>query len=444
MYRIASESPLQLVSEHLGRFNEDMPLSPGSYLVLADCSFESVTIYPDKTKTLDVYEVNFIPPHPPKDGDIFSVQCSRYDKIGSRQNTSDRYSLKILEGQREILVGMVPLKVDLSESATGGSKVLTYPLSAIRVESQTTPQPTIPYFVSPIEGTLSITQSQQFGKWEFLLPGRYRLELHGTELEIDLKKSEERTVNPASLLITTAPNVHLDLAAQITGSPLFLEINSDHWLALNENYPVLPGKTNIRLSGSSQKKELTFEEGKSYKLEPKSVMVDLGCAPGDRPCLGSREVFLYRLEEPYPFAKGVSNVPLLYFDEQVFLGIEGARDIRLELAKRDSDVVIKTGKLEFLLDAVSRPGQITDLVRIDTTGAPLTGHSVDFPMDRKLSMYLFPGHYRLEHFVTVQNVEGERKKFTTNFSVEAGTSKKLDVTLFLSEKKLAAFNKETK
>lgn len=419
-----------------------MPLTPGSYLVLADCSFETVTIYPEKTKTLEVYEVNFPPPQAPQGGDIFSIQCSRFDKIGARQNTVDRYSMKLLEGMREILVGMVPLKIDLTDPAKTGSKTLTFPLSALRVESQGVAQPAIPYFVSPIEGTLSITQSQQFGRWQFLLPGKYRLELHGTELDVELSKGEARTVNPATLLIATPPTVRLDLAAQITGSPLFLEINSDHWLALNETYQVLPGRTNIRFSGATQSKELNFEEAKSYVIEPRSVLVDLGCAPTDRPCFGSREVFLYRPDEPYPIAKGVSNVPLLFFDEQVFIGVEGARDIRLELSKRESDTVIKTGKIDFAIDAVHRPGQISDLVRIDTIGAPLAGHSVDFPMERKLSMYLFPGRYHLEHFVTLQNVDGERKKLTTAFSMESGASKKLEVTLFLSEKKLAVFNKD--
>ena len=444
VYRIASESPLQLVSEQVGNFNQKVPLSPGNYLVMADCSWESVVIFPEVVKKLDAFEVSFVPPQKPDSNDLFSVQCSRFDKIGSRQNTLDRYSLKILGGKREILVGMVPLKIDLTAPEAQASKRLSFPLAALRVHTNDAQQPLIPYFVSPVEGTLSITQSQKFGSWQFLLPGKYRLELNGTMLDVSLSQGDARTIVPASFRVSTSPSVKLELSPQITGSPIFLEINSDHWLALNETYEVLPGKAEIRVSGSTHKQELQFEEGQSYKLEPRSVMVDLGCKQGDRPCLGSREVFLYRGEEPYPFAKGVSNVPMLFFDEQVLIGLEGARDIRYELPHRDRDLTLKVGKVEVSINAEYHPGQVTDLIRVGTLGQPFFGHSVDFPMERKVSMFLFPGHYHLEHFVTIQTTEGDRKKTTTPFFVEAFQSKLLNVTIFLNEKKLALFQSDAK
>ena len=45
IYKIASEQPLQFVSETSSQFNEQVSLAPGSYMVLADCSSEIVNIY---------------------------------------------------------------------------------------------------------------------------------------------------------------------------------------------------------------------------------------------------------------------------------------------------------------------------------------------------------------------------------------------------------------
>lgn len=77
IYKIASEQPLQFVSETSSKFNERISLTPGSYMVLADCSSEVVNIYPGSDVTLVAHRVNFLPLQPPSDQDKFSIQCVR-------------------------------------------------------------------------------------------------------------------------------------------------------------------------------------------------------------------------------------------------------------------------------------------------------------------------------------------------------------------------------
>jgi hypothetical protein len=88
IYRVDSESPLQLVSEHVGTFNEDVKLPAGRYLVLADCSSESVRVYAGQRKELVAHQINFLPAMAPAEQDRFSIQCERAEKTRSRQNFS--------------------------------------------------------------------------------------------------------------------------------------------------------------------------------------------------------------------------------------------------------------------------------------------------------------------------------------------------------------------
>src|SRR5262245_41398513 len=62
IFRVSTESPLQFVAEQIGSFNKDIQLSPGSYLILADCSSQSVVIRPDAREELRAYEVRFETP----------------------------------------------------------------------------------------------------------------------------------------------------------------------------------------------------------------------------------------------------------------------------------------------------------------------------------------------------------------------------------------------
>src|SRR5690606_21262856 len=69
IYSIAGDASLQFVADQVGHYNEDLVLRPGSYLILADCSHQTVVIQPGETSRLVAHRVHFIPPHPPDEGD---------------------------------------------------------------------------------------------------------------------------------------------------------------------------------------------------------------------------------------------------------------------------------------------------------------------------------------------------------------------------------------
>ena len=121
IYKIASETPLQFVSETRSKFNERVLLMPGSYMVLADCSSELVNIYPGSDVNLVAHQINFVPLQPTETNDKFSIQCIRSERTRSRQNLVNQFALAILAGQRDLLVGMTPLRLDLTPNGLGVS-----------------------------------------------------------------------------------------------------------------------------------------------------------------------------------------------------------------------------------------------------------------------------------------------------------------------------------
>jgi len=113
IYKFELGANRSLVSEQSGVFNEKIPLAPGNYLVLADCSSESIIIHPHKTKSLTAHQVDFTPPFIPHAGDSFSIQCSRSNDIKSRQQFSNKYSFNVLHGNRDPLVSLVPFNIKI-------------------------------------------------------------------------------------------------------------------------------------------------------------------------------------------------------------------------------------------------------------------------------------------------------------------------------------------
>ena len=445
VYRIASEAPLQFVSEQIGRFNADLDLLPGSYLVLADCSSETVIITPGLTKTLAAHRAVFLPPFAPQPTDRFSIQCERSAKTRSRQHIVNRYGLNVLEGNREILVGLEPVTIDFGDDQkTEVSKTVSHRLSAIKVQADSRQEAAdgIPYFISADRELIASTESQLSGHWLFLLPGRYRVELNGTSTTVELSEGESRTIQPAFLNVETSEKVDLDLSSQIRGTPLFLELNNGRWMNLNQSYPVLPGTLTLQLNGSSHGVLIDLVEGEVKNLKARSLKIDLGCSPWEWSCLGDKKVSLYLPSEPYQFVEGVSDVPILFLEDEVLVGIEGSRDIRYRLKPGARDSVLQVGHIEIVPKQVYVKGQITDLMRVESEGAMSTGNTLDIALDNTTKMPLVAGTYSLTEYVMSTTVDGDRRRSAQRFYVAPGQTLTLGVTVYLSEKRMLALKKQ--
>ena len=251
IFRVASESPLQLVAEEIGTYNENIVLPVGSYLVLADCSHKMLNIESNSTIELTSHLVTFHPPHHPEKGDKFTIQCDRFSKTKSRQNIKNRYQLNILHGKRDLLVGMVPLQIDFNSMPHPDSpKEVSYHLSALRLNKFEGMKPKTKFFVSPANNLISLTENQEFGHWLYLLAGTYTLEVNGTKMEIQLEDQQSESIKPSFVRVSTSQDLNINLSSNILGSPLYVELNNHHWLDLNETYPVLPGEGTLKLSNS--------------------------------------------------------------------------------------------------------------------------------------------------------------------------------------------------
>ena len=429
IYKVASKEPLQFVAEQVGYFNKKVELAPGNYLILADCSSRTVIVNPGSTKNLIAHRIEFIPPFQPASGDKFSIQCNRFSPTKSRQQFTNRYSLNVLHGKRELLVGMVPWQVDFTTAPMPiTSKVIKLKLTAVQVASFEGMDLKTNYYISPSNGLISVTEPQDFGHWQLLLPGTYTVEANGTKVEITLKEED-----PAFVHVHTPTNTPLYLSSQITGSPLFVELNNHHWLDFNKTYPLLPGRIKLRLNGSTDIKEIDLKEREMYSLQTRSVQVNSDCSPWEWQCLGSRNVYLYESGAHSPFTVSVTDVPILFFEKDVWIGVQGSRDIRY-LAPPNA-LSLQLGKIRFLPKMVLGGGQATDLARVESMGNQMTGNTLDLQLDQPTTMRLIEGSYNFNQYVSMMGTEpGERRRLSKVVKIQKDKMVDMPFSVLVTEK----------
>lgn len=431
------DSILQFVSERVGRFNKELKIPKGQYLILADCSHKRVQIYANQQTKLLAHQVEFVPPHAPEEGDIFSIQCNRDHKSRLKQQINNRYSFNMISETNDLLVGMLPLKIDLpfSEGMKPIKKV--YKLAGVRMDhmSKTEEMLSTPYFVSPSKVYLSVTQPQTFGRWQFLLPGEYRLSLSGTEMKINLKAGEALSLKPAGLNIGTKEKVNLELIEQIRGNPLSVKLNGQYPLFLDVNYPLLPGQVTIKLDGSNQLLRINLEEDILNSLRLNSIQVDLGCSPWEWECLGRREVNLYLPTQDYPFMTGLSDMPILYPHNEIEVSVEGSKGMRYRLPQNTAKTNLKVGKLKIVPVPIYKPGLITDLMRVEAGNLPIVGYSHDVIPNKSTVLTLIEGRYKVSRYTSVAG-ENDRAEYKKNVVVKSNQITTVEVLYYLSENRM--------
>ncbi len=428
IYQIKQESPLQLTSEIIIYSNRKTAFEPGTYLILADCSHEQIVIRPGETAQLNLSAINFLPPTPPSEGDFFSVQCSRHNTGMFRQTIDKRFRLNVLGSPKNALISMT--STPLVQPQPG--KVSTILLSAARVISKNEGDGF--YFVSSSNEKQAVTKGVKFGSWQFLMPGEYDISVNGTTVPMVLGPNESKTLETGYLEILSPANVDVDRIAKTRGYPYQIQLGHDHFLALNEKYPVLAGAIELHLDSSTQpvNVEILINETKTIRL--RSVEVDWGCAHDDIKCLGSGEIMLYKGDDHFPFVESISDIPVLFFGENIKVGISGSRNIKYNLSASESLFVLKTGRVILKPNIQQKNQYVTDLIRFEAGGPPTQGFSLDIlPSWKPFTMTFIAGKYNFIQSSTKYGSDGERSLKTSTYVIHDGSKIEIEFPYLVSD-----------
>ncbi len=447
---VSKQEPLEIKSETPGLYNKKIPLKSGEYNILSDCSSERVVIKPGIVTELSTKRINFKAPdtsflEQKKVHKKFSIQCDRRSYLKSKLSYNNKFELFLFEGDWDLLVGLNPVKISITRENMQNSEAVEIPLGAlqIKLEENKFEHENKTSFISSDKGELSIIESLDPHQVLFLLPGEHQVELNGTTMVVDIESLKVREVTPAYLKVSTDESLNLNLSSMIHGTPNLLEMNHGHWLFLNQIYPVLPSQSQLYLSEALEGIGIHPKEGETLEIPVHSILIDLGCAPYHWNCLGSKEIRLYRTNSPTPFVKGTTDVPLLYFvdEKPIYLGIEGSRDIRFEVNSKERNFYRRLSFLKVIPEPQLNSSHISDLLRVEADHAPITGVTLDLPLDEDSLVPVIAGSYSLVHYFSTGYVEGNRSKKMNSFFLKEGETREVKVPTYLSEKKYHAWVK---
>ena len=401
-----SSSPITL--ETYGRLAPGLStwLPVGSYLILAHCSHQWITIQEQKTTTVKLHKVLFQKPQElAESSGVFHIQCQRYRQgvfPGHLQNT---YELYMLSGQHSLFVNIKALNISIKE----GNTPKPYALAAFRVPGATEKNTEGKhYFLSTDDHQLSLTRHISLGKWVFVWPGSYRASLHGTSHKIELNPGEIQELPLSYLHLQAPPNLSFKnfLAVHRTPYRASLKgVNSSYDLNINTTYPLFPGTFKLQLGFSNQPFEIKLSPHSLTNISLQALTINSSCKENQWTCLGKVDVSLYQGQQKTPLIKGASDIPLLYPKGKVKILLSTSAGLRkaFELTPPQRQKTLTLGTVVVQPSYKVSSQELTELVRIETLEDPPLGASLEMSSQKPTTLKLLPGKYALTSYLSYKN-----------------------------------------
>ena len=96
------------------------------------------------------------------------------------------------------------------------------------------------------------------------------------------------------------------------------------------------------------------------------------------------------------------------------------------------------GKLKLIPKHFHRSGQITDLVRVESGGAPIEGQTIDLELDRASELPLIAGNYQFAQYLSLLTIDGERRKSKRPLTIHPREVIEIPFQVFVTDKKWAS------
>lgn len=443
IYKIEEGFSFELAKKYLGSYNKKLTLPLGDYIILTECSSKRLLLHSKKLYSTTVHQLKFVSPLLSKQDNLLSVVCQKNSRLRMKNKLVNHYILNFFPGQKKIEVNKKIFNVDFSKVNEKEPQELSLDLSAVKVLAEKSQKPQS-YFVLNSEGKEKRSFAQKLNHWSLLLPGKYTLEINGTKKKVELVPGGVRSFVTGSFVLPSSKKINQEWIIQTWGHPLTVYLNKSHMFFLNESLFVFPGEYTLNFYRSLEKKVIKIEAGDRDKIPYKTILVSSGCQKAKGGCFKRKDVLLYKNKEKVPFLMGHSDISLPYFTESLGLEFKKSKGIKYWVSggKKDKEIKLSTVVLKPL--HVYNPALETEFVRLESEDKNTTGFSQDLSYNRKTTMDLIAGKYRLVSYLKPAVEGGKREKIYHKIKLNPHKKSQRVFPYYLSKRKYLKLKKKNK
>lgn len=360
------------------------------------------------------------------------VQSECVDPIdGIRSEWKDRTEFYFLPGNTKFLLG--GRSISIAAGKATHTELELFPLTVLPAEDNRSER----FFVYPEESADSketIVVSAEVGETLWLLPGNYGLEINGSRRRVAVERGSQIDVPLGILRIETPQKFQFSLnenSSPDDRQPIFAYINNAVLFNLNNDYSVFPGQYSVSLGGSDLKDLFLVEAGKKTVVKTRGAVVEVPPCKGNlKSCKSAPSITIHKDNAPFALMTVETGNPFLVLDSKFEFGVEGTRGILRDLTT-STDSVGKSTLARLRINWEVRRAekkQRTDLVRVESRGAPNYGRTLDLLFHKPEEIYLPAGHYQLTYSIITSGAEPSKHRI--DLSIGEGETREATVPIF--------------
>jgi hypothetical protein len=280
----------------------------------------------------------------------------------------------------------------------------------------------------------SFVVSANAGKRIWLPPGNFWVEVNGTKRKFEMLPNTNTVISTGALRIDVPPAFSPEDRARKGGQPIFAFINDGVLFNLANDYLLLPGEYDINIEGSDMRRHVVIEPGKRTVIPTRVAQINVPSCPQGISCRNVSRITIHKEQRPFALMHVETGVPFVIFDEPYEYGVDGTRGVFRALAAGHQTLRPETlARIKIRWDV--RPAAArtrTDLVRIESRGAPNFGRSLDLLFSKPDEIYVPAGQYALTYFVGDPSLD--RPKTRVDITAPEGSTQTVVVPLYMESK----------
>lgn len=420
---------------------EHRQLAVGTYVLLAQCSYQVIHVKENTHRQVALYRVAIIPPRKTVlsgSYEGFSVSCRSDKHALFSQKFHHPHTLSMFSGSHRFMINQVLTEVEVGDG-------ISWPqiaLAALRVDTANTlqhsPSTSLHYFVSK-DAQPTFMHAVELGHWSYFLAGDYVVSIGGQSQKISLKAAQILDIPTATLRFQVDRSVSMDRITHNMRSPYMIRLH--HYdvsipLQINTSYPILSGKASYTLGFSETRFPILIHPLKDVTIPLNTFMVSNACniMQSSSPCRdGNIQVHVYLSKGLSPWISAVSDIPIpvpqSISASQMQIELSTSHGLKMPFpSKQGLHQNIELAKLVIEPRNISHSHRNTVLVRLERHSHQGRSTSKNLSHQSASTLYLLPGKYSLVSYTSIQKTGekfAQRQEDHREFEIQAGQTLKI-------------------
>lgn len=380
--------------------NKKIVVPQGNFLISNECSHYAFSVSPQEHKTIYLNHLKLIlkSRNTQKNWPRNMIPSKCEDVLTHRKkNYTNHTSYDFLPGENQLKVAGRAVRINFPNLPDQSTSHEIY-LSALNLRS-IFPNSKESFYVYAIENFDTHIISVPVNTMIWLYPGRYLVEINGTQRNITLNENQILDMDLGNIHVSSPDHFPFSERLQKGGLPTNFYLHPKILLPVDYDHLVFPGHYELSINESEVKKEINVVENERTLVKTYGFQVNAPDCATEKECSMTSLLNIHNEQMPFILMSEKIGLPFMTFQGEYSYTLAGLKGIYKKMRGLENRLQSENlGAVELTWEPhYTSSNMETKFVRVESQSSDIHGKSVDLSRSKPKLLYLPEGYYTISY-----------------------------------------------